>query len=87
MPSHDELFDHVGTLVGSRPGWSLEMSTTPGQAASWCYEERGEVELSVSVDRRRIAVYLAREDRDIDLTDAGQLAAWLDANEERFRRS
>ena len=63
MPSHDELFDQAGTLVGGRPGWSLEMSTTPGQAASWRFEERGEVELSVSVDRRRIAVYLAREDR------------------------
>ncbi len=87
MASHDELFEQVGSLVGGRPGWSLEMSTTPGQPASWCFEERGEVELSVSVDRRRIAVYLAREDRDIDLTDVGQLAAWLDANQERFRRT
>jgi hypothetical protein len=87
VSSHDELFHQVGALVGDRPGWSLEMSTTPGQPASWCYEHRGEVELSVSVDRRRIVVYLAREDRDIELGDTDELAAWLDANEGRFRRS
>ncbi len=82
----DELFHEVSELLGPRHGWGLEMSTSPGGSPSWCFESHGEVELSVSVDRARVIVYLSSEDKDLNVGGVDGLTAWLEDNEDRFRR-
>ena len=72
------------SLLGSHPGWSLEPSTSPGGAPSWCLVIRGEVELSVRVSRGAVLVYFMDSDLEISVGDAEGLASWLTANEARF---
>ncbi len=84
MSSDDELFDRVGDVLASRPGWIYEPSTTPGGPPSWCLDAHGEIRLSVSVDRGAITVYLPDQDLDIPVDDLDALTNWLDTNETRF---
>ncbi len=83
-PSDDDLWDQVSALLGSRPGWTLEQSTSPGGAPSWCSGGGGEVELSVTVSHGAALVYLTRTDQEISAGDAEGLSDWLDRNEARF---
>jgi hypothetical protein len=80
----DELWGQVGNLMASRPGWTLEQSTTPGGLPSWCSGGGGEVELSVTVSAGSARVYLTRSDRELAVGNIDGLRLWLDENEARF---
>jgi hypothetical protein len=82
----DGLFHQVGLLLGSRRGWNLEPSTTPGGPPSWCLDSGGEIELSVSVGSGVISVYVPDSDQEIALDGLGALTSWIDNNEARFLR-
>lgn len=86
MSSDNELFDRIGVVLTSRPGWIYEPSTTPGAPPSWCLDSHGEIRLSVSVDHGAITVYLPNQDREIAVEDLDVLAKWIDTNEARFLR-
>lgn len=86
MSRDDELFDQVGVLLQSRPGWRYEPSTTPGANPSWCLNLDGEslphdeFLLSVTVIDGVHSVYLPHEDREISFDSRDQLIAWIDAH-------
>ena len=77
----DDLWEKVGELLGTRPGWSLQASSTPGAPPSWCFGSGGEVDLSVSVDAGSIWVYVMETDQDVRLANTGELTAWLEEHE------
>jgi hypothetical protein len=52
--------------------------------AQWCLLSGPEIELSVTVERGAIVVYLMDADLEVILEDGGSLTAWLDANEGLF---
>ncbi|MGP8059559.1 MAG: hypothetical protein ACLP9C_07990 [Acidimicrobiales bacterium] len=79
--SDDELWAEVGGLLETRPGWSLQASSTPGAPPSWCFGSGGEVDLSVVVDAGSIWVYVMETDRDIRVAGTRELTAWLDEHE------
>jgi hypothetical protein len=80
----DELFDRVGSALGSSPGWVFEPSTSPGGAPSWCLDPSGHITLSVTVIDGVIAAYLPAEDKEIPFADLDALTTWIDANQARF---
>jgi hypothetical protein len=85
MASHDEeLFEEVGGLLGSRPGWSLEAQSSPGAPRVWCFGAGGHNDLSVGVDGGRVDVYVVRSDQDLFFADAGQFGSWLEESESLF---
>jgi hypothetical protein len=84
MSSDNELFDRVGDVLLSRPGWIYEPSTTPGAPPSWCLDSHGEIKLSVGVDHGAITVYLPNQDQEIAVDDLDGLTTWIEANEARF---
>lgn len=83
----DELFDRIGDVLGSRPGWIFEPSSTPGLAPSWCLSSGGEIELSVGVDAGNISLYLPNTDQEVAVEGLDGLMAWLERNERRFLRT
>jgi hypothetical protein len=89
MSLDDELFDQVGLMLKSRPGWRYEPSTTPGAQPSWCLNGDGEplshdeFLLSVTVIDGVHSVYLPHEDREITFHSKEQLIAWIDEHEHR----
>jgi hypothetical protein len=54
--------------------------STPGAPLVWCFGSGGEIELSLTVDRRSICVYIVERDQDVTLRSASELVAWLNAN-------
>ncbi len=84
MSDDDELFAVVGRILGDRPGWHLEPSTSPGGSPSWCIDPGGRVVLSASVIDGRIQLYLPAGDREIELDGVAELQTWLDGNEAVF---
>ncbi len=85
MPRHHDLFDEVGQMVTSRPGWHYEPSTSPGGPPSWCLDPHGEPTLSVTVIDGNITMFLAATGQEIPIDNVDALRVWLDANESRFR--
>jgi hypothetical protein len=82
LASHDdELSEAVAQLLRSRPGWSLQPSSTPGAPPAWCFASGGEIHLSVAVDRGAIDVYRMEDDRDLRFATIDDLTDWLEANE------
>ncbi len=81
MSRDDEVWDQVSRLLGSRPGWKFEPSTTPGGPPSWCLLAGGEVECSVSVIDGSLSVYVPASDRDIVFSDIEALTVWIEGNE------
>lgn len=82
MASHDdELTEAIAQLLGSRPGWSLQPSSTPGAPLAWCFGAGGEIDLAVEVDQGAIDVYRMEDDRDLRFATIEDLTNWLDANE------
>jgi hypothetical protein len=67
-------------LLGGRPGWRLEPSSTPGAGSQWCFVVNGKIEFSVSVDRGAIRLYVMETDRDVVFPDADAMMAWLRSN-------
>ena len=53
---------------------------TPGAPIVWCFAAGREMELSVTVDRESISVYLDESERAVELANVGELVAWLSAN-------
>jgi hypothetical protein len=86
MSQDDELFDHIGEILQSHPGWRFEPSATPGAPPSWCLDVHGEITLSVNVDHEAITVYLPETDQEIAFDGIDGFAAWNEANEGRFLR-
>lgn len=80
----DDLFDQVGHLLRSRPGWRYEPSTTPGAEPSWCLDPGGEVTLSVCILDGKICVFRPDIDRELYLASLEALSAWIEANEARY---
>ena len=54
----DELWKQVGAVLGKRPGWSLQASSSPGAPPAWCLVDEGEIDLSVNVDGGAVSVYV-----------------------------
>lgn len=76
----DELWKQVEDLLRGRPGWSLQAMSTPGAPRAWCFGSGGETEVSVTVDRGSISVYLLEPDVDVTLGSTSELVAWLTAH-------
>lgn len=87
MSLDDELFDQIGDLLGSRPGWSFEPPTTPGAPPSWCLDPGGEIALSVNVDHGAISIYLPNQDQEVTVDSLGALTAWIDSNQALYLRN
>jgi hypothetical protein len=86
MSRGDDLFDEVGRMVGARPDWHYEPSTSPGGPPSWCLDPGGEPTLSVTVIDGNIAVYLPATDQEIAVDNLDALRSWIEINESRFLR-
>jgi len=85
MPSRDaELTGEVEARLRGRDHWSVQPSSSPGLPAQWCFLSGPETELSVTVDRGAIVVYVMDADAEVVLDDGPALSAWLDANEGLF---
>jgi len=82
---NDELWGQVGTVLGVRPGWSLQASSSPGAPPSWCLVDEGEIDLSVNVDGDAICIYVMSADREVRVAGTDEMTAWLDANEAASR--
>ncbi len=75
-PSTNEILE----LLGSRPGWRLEPSSTPGATPAWCFVFNGKIEFSVTADRGSVRLYVMETDQEIVFDDGEGLMAWLRAN-------
>jgi hypothetical protein len=85
MASRDEqLTGEVEERLRGREHWSVQPSSSPGLPAQWCLLSGPEIELSVTVDRGAVVVYVMDADAEVILEDGRALTAWLDANEELF---
>jgi len=77
----NQLWDEVSRVLKPRPGWSLQVGSSPGAPPAWCFGSGGEVDLTVTVDRGAIVLYVQETDKDIGFETIEDLTAWLDANE------
>ena len=85
MASRDKsLRRDVETVLRGREHWSLQPSSSPGMPAQWCFLSGPQIELSVTVDRGAVVVYVMDRNAEVSLADAATLTAWLDANEGLF---
>jgi len=85
VASRDKVLHRdVEMVLRSRAHWSIQPSSSPGMPAQWCFLSGPEIELSVTVDRGSIVVYVMDLNAEIFLADGASLAAWLDANEGLF---
>jgi len=75
----------VGDVLGARPGWSLQASSSPGAPPAWCLVDDGEIDLSVNVEGGAVSVYVMSVDREVRFGDTDTMTAWLDANEASSR--
>lgn len=79
-----ELWHEVSARLEAREGWSLQSSPTPGVPPTWGFVSDGEIELSVSIEKGLVAVYLVDKEVVITFPDVDGLTVWLDANEALF---
>jgi len=70
---HDEFVE----LLGGRPGWRLEPSSTPGAPPLWCFVFDGKIEFSVTVDGGSVHLYVMDTDREIEFKDSDEFMTWL----------
>ncbi|MHB1783173.1 MAG: hypothetical protein ACYCTE_10905 [Acidimicrobiales bacterium] len=70
----------VVQLLERRPGWHLQARPSPGAPPAWCYGSASEVELTVTVERDAIRLYLVQTDEDVELESVSDLVAWLTAH-------
>jgi hypothetical protein len=74
-PTNDIL-----ALLGGRPGWRLEPSSSPGMEPMWCFVVNGRIEYSVSADRESVRLYVMESDQELVFADGDALMAWLRTN-------
>jgi hypothetical protein len=79
-----ELRKELDALLEARPHWALEMQSSPGAPATWCFRPNAEPGLSVSVDGGALWIYLIDIEQDRSVPDIATLTAWLDENEPLF---
>lgn len=85
MASGDKaLRREVEELLRAREHWRLEPSSSPGMPSQWCLLSGPEIELSVTVDKGSIVVYVMDANTEIFLDDLAALTAWLEADEGLF---
>jgi hypothetical protein len=85
VASRDKVLRHeVEELLRGREHWSLQPSSSPGMPSQWCFLSGPEIELSVTVDKRAIVVYVMDRNAEIFLDDVATLTTWLDTNEGLF---
>ncbi len=85
MASRDAVLrDEVESRLRGRDHWSVQPSSSPGMPAQWCFLSGPEIELSVTVDRGAIVVYVMDANAEVFLDDGVALTAWLDTNEGLF---
>jgi hypothetical protein len=72
--------DDILALLGGRPGWRLEPSSTPGLEPMWCFVFNGRIEYSVSADQDSVHLYVMDTDQDLVFADGDALMAWLRTN-------
>jgi hypothetical protein len=82
-----DLQQQLRQLLGSRPGWSLESSSTPGAPPAWCFAPHVHTRLVVAVDAGQVDVYLEDLDADLRLDDIVAFSTWLVDNEALFAGS
>ncbi len=71
-------FSHIfADLFGSRPGWRLEPSSSPGGTPVWCFVSAGRIGFSVTADADSIHLYEMETDRELTFINADELATWL----------
>jgi hypothetical protein len=75
-----ELREQIVDLLGGRPGWKLEPSSTPGAPPAWCYVDAGVVEFSVTGEAGHIRLYVMATDEELTFDDGLALSAWLGAH-------
>ena len=46
----------------------------------WCFSSSGQIELSLRVDAGRLQLYMAAEDREVELESVEALVSWLRAH-------
>ena len=85
MASRDKtLRREVEALLAAREHWSLQPSSSPGMPSQWCLLSGPEIELSVTVDKGAVLLYVMDANAEIFFDDAAALTAWLDADEALF---
>ncbi len=85
MASRDKnLRREVEELLRPREHWSLQPSSSPGMPSQWCLLSGPEIELSVTVDKGAIVLYVMDANAEIFFDDVAALTAWLDADEALF---
>lgn len=52
---------------------------TPGAPPVWCFGDKGEWEVSVTVDKGSIRVHELESDHEVNLTSTDELVSWLNA--------
>ena len=77
MRRKDTSVNVLGDLLGKRPGWRLEPTSTPGAAPLWCFVFDGEIEFSVTAGRDSILLYEMKTDREIAFSQPEELATWF----------
>ncbi len=78
--SDDLLWGEVSDLLGSRPGWSVQDSPTPGAGPNWSFAPHGKVHFSVYADGGVIYLYEEKTDQEVRFATVEDLRAGLDAN-------
>jgi hypothetical protein len=74
------LTNEILDLLGRRPGWRLEPSSTPGSPPLWAFVYNGKIEYSVRADGDTIRLYVMETDQDIVFDNADGLMSWLRSN-------
>jgi hypothetical protein len=74
----------VEELLAAREHWRREPSSSPGMPSQWCLLSGPEIELSVTVDRGSIVVYVMDANTEVFFDGVDGLTAWLDADEALF---
>jgi hypothetical protein len=77
----DQLWEEVSGALGGRPGWSLQMPSTPGASRFWARGTAGRAGLTVSVDGGALSAYEPESDREHRFASVDELLAWLDGHE------
>ena len=80
MSRDDKLWNEVNDLLGSRPGWSVQESPTPGVGPYWAFMSQGRVDRSVFIDGGAAHLYEEDTDREVRFETAEELVTWLDAD-------
>jgi hypothetical protein len=85
MASRDKVLrGEVEDLLRAREHWSLQPSSSPGMPSQWCLLAGHEIELSVTVEKGAIVVYVMDANAEIFLDDVAALTTWLEADEALF---